>query len=393
MVDTADVVVVGGGITGLSAALHLRERGIPDVVVLERHTIGAGQSGRAAGVLRGTVRHPTVAEMQLEGQEFFKRFSGRYGFPLGVEQVGYMVVAAGEHRPYVEATLEVATQAGCGVEEIGEAQACSLQPGLTGDTGAIYLYEPGGIYVDPMPATHAVMLAAAGAGVRIIDDCPVGKILIDRNRVQGVETNSGVLAAPAVFLATSVWAQPALAALGLNLPVHPHIAQMAFFHPPPGADFRLQCVLFDARVGLYMRPEEKRLLFVGRREADYFEPNGPPVDPDRYRQTATHAAIVEMRERLGETFPLMRGGFVHRSYACTYDVTPDEMPVLDRLPGTEGLYFALGFSGGGFSSAPWIGKRMAAWMDSGVPPPGIEAFAATRFDTGKLIRWANTPAR
>ena len=393
MVDTADVVVVGGGITGLCAALHLRERGIRDVVVLERHTIGAGQSGRAAGVLRGTVRHPTVAKMQLEGQDFFKSFVGRYGCPLGVEQVGYMVVAAGAHRGYVEATLDVASRAGCGVKEIDHTQACTLQPGLAANTGAIYLYEPGGIYVDPMPATHAVMVAAEEAGVRIIDDCPAGNIRIARNRVQGVETTAGVLAAPVVFLATSVWAQPALSALGLDLPVYPHIAQMVFFHPPPAADFRLRCVLFDSRVGLYMRPEGKRLLFVGRRESDYFEPNGTPVDPDRYRQTATHAAIMEMRGRLGEALPVMGDGFVHRSYACTYDVTPDEMPVLDRLPGTEGLYFALGFSGGGFSSAPWIGKRMAAWIDSGVPPAEIEAFGATRFETGKLIRWANTPAR
>jgi len=392
MVDTADVIVVGGGITGLSAALHLRERGIRDVVVLERHTIGAGQSGRAAGVLRGTVRHPIVAQMQLEGQDFFRSFAERYGCPLGTEQVGYLLVAAGENRAYVESTLEVASRAGCGVKEIDDTQACSLQPGLATTTGAIYLYEPGGIYVDPMPATHALMLAAREAGVRIIADCPVAGIRIAHHRVQGVETRSGVLSAPVVFLATSVWAQPVLADLGLDLPVHPHIAQMAFFHPPPATDFRLRCVLFDSRVGLYMRPEEKCLLFVGRREADYFEPHGKPVDPDCYRQTATHAAITEMRQRLGETLPLMRDGFAHRSYACTYDVTPDEMPVLDRLPGTEGLYFALGFSGGGFSSAPWIGKRMAAWMESGVPPSGIEVFGATRFESGKLIRWANTPA-
>ena len=71
-------------------------------------------------------------------------------------------------------------------------------------------------------------------------------------------------------------------------------------------------MLFDSRVGLYMRPEEKCLLFVGRREADYVEPHGKPVDPDCYRQTATHAAITEMRQRLGETLPLMRDGFAHR---------------------------------------------------------------------------------
>lgn len=392
MVATADVIIVGGGVTGLSTALHLRERGVRDVVVLERHAIGAGQSSRAAGVVRGTVQHATVSQTQLEGQEFFASFSDRYGIPLDVHQVGYLLIAGPDDRTYVEQTKYVASQAGCHVVEMDESQALNLQPGLPVATDAIYLHEPGGIYVDAMPATHAIMLAAQQAGVRVIDDCPVRSLRIEQGKIQAVETESGSLVAPVVFLATSVWAQPLLARLGLDLPVHPHIAEMAFFHPPPGSKFGLNCVLFDSRVGLYMRPEERRLLFVGRREADFYTSSGAAVDPDCYRQTATHGAIKEMHQRLAATFPPMRNGFVHRTYACTYDVTPDEMPILDRLPGTEGLYFALGFSGGGFSTSPWIGNRMAAWMESGVAPAELELFAADRFDTGKFIHWANAPS-
>ncbi|MBB77130.1 MAG: hypothetical protein CMJ75_21705 [Planctomycetaceae bacterium] len=392
MASTADVIVVGGGVTGLTAALQLRERGVREVLVLERHTVGAGQSGRAAGVVRGTVRHDVVSQMQLEGQEFLGNFTEKYGIPLDVHRVGYLLVASREHRSYVQATRAVASRAGCNVREIDEATALTLQPGLADSPSAIYLHEPGGVYVDPMPATHAILLAARQAGVRVIDDCPVRTLRTEKGKIRGVDTESERYSAPVVFLATSVWAQPLLATMGWELPVRPHVAEMAFFHVPASSDFRLNCVLFDSRVGLYMRPEEQRLLFVGRRESDYYGTDKDLVDPDCYRQTATHSAIKEMHVRLGTALPPMHAGFVHRTYACTYDVTPDEMPILDRFCGTEGLYFALGFSGGGFSSAPWIAKRMAAWMDLGVSPPEIEMFRAARFNTGQLIRWANTPA-
>ena len=142
-----------------------------------------------------------------------------------------------------------------------------------------------------------------------------------------------------------------------------------------------------------MRPEHNHLLFVGRRESDYYRDDGSAVDPDNYRQTATHQTVKEMRQRLASTLPPMEAGFVQRTYACTYDVTPDEMPILDRLPGTANLYFALGFSGGGFSTAPWIGKRMASWIRTGQRPSELDIFSSDRFRTGKLIRWANVTAR
>ena len=88
----------------------------------------------------------------------------------------------------------------------------------------------------------------------------------------------------------------------------------------------------------------------------------------------------------------MQRGFVHRTYACTYDVTPDEMPVLDRAAGIEGLFFAVGFSGGGFSTSPWVGKRMAALIMSGTPPDDLRLFSLGRFAADALIEWSNTPA-
>ena len=393
MTQSADVLIVGGGVTGLSTAIHLAERGV-DVVVLERHSIGSGQSGRAAGVLRGTVQHQTVAAMQLEGQEFFHSFESRFGTPLDVNQIGYLLIAPTHEREYVERTAAVATQAGCALSRISAGEAVELQPGLNAEDDEVcLLYEPGAIYVDPMPATHAMLLAAKASGVTVIEGCEVGSVRVEHDRVTGVETSSGLFDAPDLLIATSVWGQPQLAALGIDVPVAPHVAQMAFYHVPPASPFRLRRIIFDSRAGLYMRPEHDTQLFVGRKEINFVEKGGDrdPVDPDNYRQTATHSAVTEMSRNLNVTLPFMGDGFVHRTYACTYDLTPDEMPILDRAPSIRGLYFAVGFSGGGFSSSPWVGRRMASLIADTAPPDDLELFGLERFAQGELIQWNNTP--
>ena len=386
----ADVIIVGGGVTGLSTGLHLKELGVEDVVILERHSIGSGQSGRAAGVLRGTVRHPTVSETQLEGQKFLQSFEARYGIPIRVNQTGYMLVATENEREHVDSTFEVANRAGCDLQRIDAEAAAELQPGLGAEEGCIYLFEPGGIYVDPMPATHAFFLAARRLGVRVIQGCEVGNILVRDGKVYGVESAIGIFEAPTILIATSVWGQPQLAQLGVDVPVRPHIAEMAFFQLPLDSDYRLKRTIFDARANLYMRPEAESQMFVGRRESDYYESNGAPVDPDNYKQTANFHSLEEMHKNLEITLPFMSEGFVHRTYACTYDVTPDEMPILDRAGFVRGLYFAIGFSGGGFSTSPWVGKRMASFMAEGVKPKALKIFGLDRFAKGELIRWSNT---
>ncbi|MAE64520.1 MAG: hypothetical protein CMJ18_09650 [Phycisphaeraceae bacterium] len=391
MSRTADVLVVGGGVTGLCTALHLKDQGVRDVLVLERHIIGSGQSGRAAGVIRGTVRHATVSATQLEGQGFYRSFEERFGIPVDVHHVGYMLVATSGERAHVEATVEVARRTGCDLRLIGRDEAAEVQPGLAIDEDGVYAHEPGGVYVDPMPATHAIYLAARASGVMIEQGCEVGDIRVRDGRVIGVTTADGEFEAPNVLIATSVWGKPQLARLGIDVPVRPHIAQMAFFHAPAGSADRLRTIMFDSRAGLYMRPEGEAQMFVGRRESSFYREDGPPVDPDNYRQTAEFDAVERMHGQLSLSLPFMREGFVHRTYACTYDVTPDDMPILESAEGIEGLYYAVGFSGSGFSAAPWIGKRMAAFIAEGRKPADFGIFNLGRFAQGELISWSNTP--
>ena len=388
---TADVVIVGGGVTGLCTALALKERGVDRIEVLERHFTGSGQSGRAAGVIRGCVGHAAVAATQLEGQEFYGTFAEKFGVPVEVHRTGYLLVARPHERAHVEATVSVAERAGCRLGLVSAEEAAEIQPGLDADPSGVHVFEPEGIYVDPAPATQAIRLAATAAGVLIREGCEVKEVAVEGGRVTGVVSDDGKVSAENVLVATSVWGTPQLARLGIKVPVRPHIAQMAFFHVPAGSGQRLQTTLFDSRAGLYMRPEGVAQMFVGRKEKDFHDPDEPAIDPDDYKQTAEYAAVRQMHAGLSVTLPSMRDGFVHRTYACTYDVTPDEMPILEQADGIDGLFFALGFSGGGFSAAPWVGRRMADCIISGEKPREITPFKLERFETGETIDWSNTP--
>jgi glycine/D-amino acid oxidase-like deaminating enzyme len=386
-----DVIVVGGGVVGLSTALHLRLQGVERVAVLERHHIGSGQSGRAAGVARALVGDPRVCGWLLESAQFFCEFEGRFGVPLRANRVGYLLAAGPDQAGTVSSAIAACLEAGCAAELIDEAQARELQPGLAeGSDGTVYAWESEAVYVDAMSVTQALAKAAADLGVQIHQGCAVGEVRVGQG-VEGVVTNLGELKAPKILIATSVWGRDQLLKLGTEVPVFPHRAEMAFFQTPLSGGHRVQRIISDGRSQVYLRPEGENQMFVGWREGDWIASvdDLTPENPDNYRQSSYFDSLDRMHSRLSATLPFMSEGFAHRSYACVYDYTPDGMPILDRSGEVEGLYFALGNSGGGFSLSPWVGRTMAEFIASGTRPPEIEILDLARFAEGRLISWSN----
>ena len=136
-------------------------------------------------------------------------------------------------------------------------------------------------------------------------------------------------------------------------------------------------------------------MFVGWREGDRIATSADfaAADPENYRQTSEYATLADMQRRLAASLPFMADGFVHRTYACVYDYTPDGMPVLDQAAGIDGLYFALGYSGGGFSLSPWVGAAMARFITARAKPAELHLFRLARFREGDLLSWSNSSTR
>ena len=250
---------------------------------------------------------------------------------------------------------------------------------------------------------HVTSMRQAYARAPYVDDhLPVIEEILTRAWNSLVDLNltlanalAGMLGENKVLVATSVWGRPQLQRLGTDVPVYPHRAEMAFFQVPDSDKFQLSCIVTDARSMLYLRPEGDRQMYVGWREGDRIHTTEDLVteDPDNYQQTAHFATVTDMHRRLAMTLPPMADGFVHRTYACVYDYTPDGMPILERSASVEGLYFAVGFSGGGFSLSPWVGRSMAEFIVGEKRPPQIECFDLARFDEGRAFHWSNVDTR
>ncbi len=390
MSATCDVLVVGGGVTGLSVALHLALRKFGRIQVLERHYVGAGQSGRAAGIIRSTVRHAGLSRWQTESAQSFRSLGEQFGEPIPVHPAGYLLATDRDHSASVDAAIQVATSTGCQVSRIDARQANDLQPGLRSDDRTIFAFEPGAVHLDPMTATQTLARIARTLGVEIVEGCEVRTLEVAGPMVR-VATENGTVESPVVLLGTSCWMPLQMDRFGQPMPVRPHRAEMGFFQVPARSDRRLQRIVSDATSGIYLRPDGSDQMFVGWREGDWVKSLADCVaqDPDHCRQTAEFSTVRRMHQALSTTLPWMRDGFVHRTFACTYDYSPDGVPILDRLDGPAGVFLAGGFSGGGFSLSPFVGRTMAEYIDTERRPDDIAELSWQRFRDGQAIQWSN----
>jgi sarcosine oxidase subunit beta len=166
--------------------------------------------------------------MLMDSLRFFTSFKEQYGEDLGVHRTGYLLLNESDQSDYLDQVIEKAREAGCQAHQVSAADAFELQPGLRENSGDIYASEPAAIHVDPMAAVQALARVARRLGVEIVEGCEVHSILKSGSHIHGVETHQEKIEAGNVPVATAVWGGPQLAKLGIEAPVYPHPAEMAF---------------------------------------------------------------------------------------------------------------------------------------------------------------------
>jgi len=244
---------------------------------------------------------------------------------------------------------------------------------------------------------HALADAARRAGARFHLNTPVTSVRTRAARAIGVMDAAGRFhEADAVCLVTGPWTAPLLAPLGARIPITPERAQIAFFRRAPTLR---HLIYIDTIAGSYFRPhgqggghvpiqqrgghapiqDDLTLAGLGGRKLD-------DADPDHFREANDADFIDDVRRRLGARIPALAEAPYARGHAGIYDVTPDQRPILDEIPGISGLYVAAGFSGTGFKTAPAVGAAMAELITTGAAKVAdLSPFSYTRFMTGKLI--------
>ena len=378
MTDTADVVIVGAGIMGVSTAYHLARLGAGRVIVLERDTVCSGSTALASGGIRHQYANRLGIELTTHSIVTYERFAEEFGVDPHFRQHGYLILIATEEE-LATARRSVALQRSLGVavELLDAAATRALCPYLnTGDLlGATYTPRDG--YADPYSCATAIAARARDLGVVIKQQHEVSGFIRHGDRVGGVTTAAGTFEAPAVVIATGAWSGVVGKLAGVDIPVRPH-RRHKFMTAPFPAD-RIPAAtpfVIDPHRNFSLRREGVGLLLGhGRRD----EPDGFSTEIDR----SLEPGVVE---RAIHRAPALADARLMRAYAGLYEMTPDQTGIVSAVPGVAGLHVIAGFSGHGFMHGPIAGRLMAELIAHGqARTVDISALSIERFARGATV--------
>ena len=354
--QTADVVLIGGGIVGSSIAYHLVAAGCKNVLVLERESAqGKGSTGKSMGGVRAQFSTPVNIQMSLYSIPFYASFEERLGYPCDYRAQGYLFCATSEkHLAYLRANYE--KQIAMGLRDVrlvtgGEIRA--MFPEMRGDdiVGGSFCSTDG--FVDPYSAAVGFMTWATDHGATFWKHATVESIArgsSGADRSFTVSTTRGDVSTRTVVNCAGPWAAEIAAMVGITLPVEP-LRRMLVPTEPFDQFPHTAPMIIDMSTGFHFRPESRGFLLAW---------NDPEETPG-YKTDFEPSFIEKILTRAADRVPVFENVAVNpkRAWAGLYEMTPDHHPILGESPEVPGFFFANGFSGHGVMHAPATGKILS----------------------------------
>jgi glycine/D-amino acid oxidase-like deaminating enzyme len=351
--QTAEVVIVGGGIVGSSIAYHLVAAGCKDVLVVERESAqGKGSTGKSMGGVRAQFSTPVNIQMSLYSIPFYAGFEERLGHPCDYRPQGYLFCATSEkHLSYLRANQEKQIALGLrNVRMVEAAEIGSMFPQLRADdiVGGSFCSTDG--FVDPYSAMIGFMTWASDHGAKLWKNTAVTGIEKDARGISAVETTRGPVATRIIVNAAGAWAASMAEMAGITLPVQP-LRRMLVPTEPFDQFPHTAPMIIDMSNGFHFRPEALGFLLAW---------NDPEETPG-FKTDFEPAFIEKILIRAADRVPVFENLAVNpkRAWAGLYEMTPDHHPILGRVEEFSGFFCANGFSGHGVMHAPATGKILS----------------------------------
>jgi sarcosine oxidase subunit beta len=343
--DRAEVVVIGGGVMGVSIAHHLAEAGVDDVLVIERDTLGSGSSAKPVGGVRATFSDANNVLLGQRSLDAFESFEQRLGVPIGLQQVGYLFLCrSADELAAVEQSVALQNRLGCASRMIDPAEAAALNPFLDPSPLLGASFSPRDGYAEPARVIAGYAAAARRLGVRLVEHTEVLDVDTDAAGRHRVGTQHGHVSAGTVVIAAGAWSTALGVMLGVHLPVQPVRRQIGLTaqraEPHPTVPFTL-----DLSTTLYFHNHGHGML-LGISNPD--EEPGPCREFSFGWTRAFDAAAAVVAPALAHQ--RLVGG-----WAGLYENTPDHNALIGRA-GSGSVLYATGFSGHGFLQAPAVGE-------------------------------------
>lgn len=364
------VVVVGGGVVGLSVAYHLAVRGYRDVTLVERRTLGSGTTSKGTGGIRQQFSSAINVALSRRAVDYFSGFGERVGVSAGFRQHGYLFLLESEEQLEVFGRNAAKQRAvGVPVEMLEPEEILEVMPHveIDGLLGASYCPTDGS--ASPQAVAEAFAEGARAGGGRLMEGAAVTALERDpHGAVLAVETAEGRLEAEAVVNATGPWATEVGRLAGVELPISPRRRQAFAISPLPWMDAGMPLTV-DLGSGAYVHPRPVGGVIGGN---DRETPNG-------FDEEVDWGLVPALLKALARRIPRMIESEIKHGWAGVRDMTPDDHAIVGPVAAIPGLWTAAGFSGHGFMHSPVVGELLAEWLIDGAPSMDLSALRLERF--------------
>ena len=378
MKSTADVVMIGGGVIGASILFNLGRLGVTDTLLLEKDVLGSGSTGRSQAICRMHYSNQVTAKMAWESLAVFTNFDEVVGGESGFVETGYLVVVSQEDGAGLAHNVAMQYELGIDTMRVTAKDLEEIAPMVSVTEGEVMAWEPQSGYADTYMVTTSYAKRAREMGAEIVLRNPATAIEISGGRVKAVVTAEGRVETPIAVVAAGPWSKDVLGQIGVDVPLVPVRHQVASITRPVDK-LPMHPTVGDIAQSFSFRPDGRSLTMMGFGDDE-------EVEVETYNQGVDMDVMADAMGRLTRRIPAMADAYYRGGGSGLFTTTPDWHPILDAVPGIDGLYCAVGFSGHGFKLSPMIGVTMAELIVEGAGKTvDISPLRFTRFEEGDLL--------
>jgi glycine cleavage system aminomethyltransferase T/glycine/D-amino acid oxidase-like deaminating enzyme len=376
--ETAPVVILGGGICGVSTLYHLAKRGVP-AVLLERRRIASGTTWHAAGIVGQLRESGAQTELGKYTARLFQSLEAETGQATGYKQNGTINLALSDVRQeQLLRQVDHAARMGIEARLLSLAELREKWPWIeTADVKGALLVPTNG-QVNPLDVTMALLKGARALGAQVFENTTVSRLILNAGRVTGVETDQGVIATDKVLIAGGMWSHLFGKAHGITVPLH--AAEHFYVVTEPMADLPSdQPILNISEDRTYWKEDAGKLLIGGfERQGKAWGAQGIPPDFEFDELPFDMTHVEPELERMFARMPALGDMGIQTFFNGPESFTPDGRPYLGPVAGLKGVFLATGMNSNGILNSGGVGLTLAEWMLDGAPSRSMQPLAAIR---------------
>ena len=347
MKNKADVVIIGGGVTGCGTAYNLAKKGVTDVVVLEKQFLCYGASGRCGGGIRQQFTTEANITLAMESVRIFEQLSQELETDIEYDQGGYLIITYRDEVEQFKKNVKLQNKLGLKSRFITPEEAKEIVPLLNIEpiAGATFCQTDG--HANPFKVVHGYAKKAQEMGVEINKFTEVTGIDIDNGQITAVKTEKGTIKTNTVVNAAGGYSRDIALMAGVDIPNKPYRHEIMVTEP---IEHVLDPMVISFKTGIYFSQQECGAIIGGI---------GDPAEPSSYNIRGSLPFLKRMAKTMMELVPAFGHLNVLRQWAGMYDVTPDAQPNLGWTEGVDRFCQANGYSGHGFMIAPKVTELIA----------------------------------